>query len=266
MPAHRPPPHAMYLSQARVEKLSRLMGRLEAADLPESTILRLAVGQDLLALLQADHFASYTWDDAAQRFGERAAIHMDDANLQAYEAYYQHRDPITHQLRQRREPTLVTQVLPQQELMKTEFFNDFLARDGLHHGVNLFAWDGGRNLGDLRIWHSRQRGPFDRDTLDLLRLVQPAFTGALRRLGERPAEAVLAVSAPVSPDPWQGLNGRAREIAQALCAGWPDKKIAAELGIGYSTVRTHVDALFERFGVHNRTELVRRLLGAGRPH
>ena len=64
----------------------------------------------------------------------------------------------------------------------------------------------------------------------------------------------------------QGLNGRAREIAQALCAGWPDKKIAAELGIGYSTVRTHVDGWFERFGVHNRTELVRRLLGAGRPH
>lgn len=248
----------MYLSQARVEKLSRLMARLEAAELPGSTALRLAVGQDLLDLLQADHFASYTWDDEAQRFGERAALHMDDANLQAYEAYYQYRDPITHQLRQRRAPTLVTQILPQQELMKTEFFNDFLARDGLHHGVNLFAWDGERNLGDLRIWRGRQRGPFDRDTLDLLRLVQPAFTGALRRLRDRPVA--------VPPDPWQGLNGRAREIAQALCAGWPDKKIAAELGIGYSTVRTHVDALFERFGVHNRTELVQRLLGAGRPH
>lgn len=248
----------MYLSQARVEKLSRLMGRLEAADLPGSAALRLAVGQDLLDLLQADHFASYTWDEAAQRFGERAALHMDDANLQAYEQYYQYRDPITHQLRQRRAPTLVTQILPQQELMKTEFFNDFLARDGLHHGVNLFAWDGERNLGDLRIWRGRQRGPFDRDTLDLLRLVQPAFTGALRRLRDRPVA--------VPPDPWQGLNGRAREIAQALCAGWPDKKIAAKLGIGYSTVRTHVDALFERFGVHNRTELVQRLLGAGRPH
>lgn len=252
----------MYLSQARVEKLSRLMARLEAAELSGSAVLRLAVGQDLLDLLQADHFASYTWDDEAQRFGERAALHMDDANLQAYEAYYQYRDPITHQLRQRRAPTLVTQILPQQELMKTEFFNDFLARDGLHHGVNLFAWDGERNLGDLRIWRGRQRGPFDRDTLDLLRLVQPAFTGALRRLRDRP----VAVPVPVSPDPWQGLSGRAREIAQALCAGWPDKKIAAELGIGYSTVRTHVDALFERFGVHNRTELVQRLLGAGRAH
>lgn len=256
----------MYLSQARVEKLSRLMGRLEAADLPASAPLRLAVGQDLLDLLQADHFASYTWDDAAQRFGDRAAIHMDDANLQAYEQYYQYRDPITHQLRQRRAPTLVTQILPQQELMKTEFFNDFLARDGLHHGVNLFAWDGERNLGDLRIWRSRQRGPFDRDTLDLLRLVQPAFTGALRRLRDRTAEMAAVATLTASPDPWQGLNGRAREIAQALCAGWPDKKIAAELGIGYSTVRTHVDGLFERFGVHNRTELVRRLLGVGRPH
>lgn len=256
----------MYLSHTRVEMLSRLMGRLEAADLPASAPLRLAVGTDLLALLQADHFASYAWDDGAQCFGGRAAIHMDDANLQAYEQYYQYRDPITHQLRQRREPTLVTQILPQQELMKTEFFNDFLARDGLHHGVNLFAWDGERNLGDLRIWRSRQRGPFDRDTLDLLRLVQPAFTGALRRLRERPVEAALVAPVPASPDPWQGLNGRAREIAQALCAGWPDKKIAAELGIGYSTVRTHVDALFVRFGVHNRTELVRRLLGGGVTH
>lgn len=246
----------MYLSQAAVAKLSRLMGLLETAELPASVPLRLAVGEHLLELLQADHFASYTWDAAAQGFGDRAALHMDDANLQAYEQYYQYRDPITHQLRQRRAPTLVTQILPQQELMKTEFFNDFLARDGLHHGVNLFAWDGERNLGDLRIWRGRQRGPFDRDTLDLLRLVQPAFTGALRRLRDRPVAA--PVLAP--PNPWQGLSGRAREIAEALCSGWPDKKIAAELGIGYSTVRTHVDALFERFGVHNRTELVQRLL------
>lgn len=37
-------------------------------------------------------------------------------------------------MQQRREATLVLQVMPQHELVRTEFFNDFLDRDGLYWG------------------------------------------------------------------------------------------------------------------------------------
>src|SRR5271154_6873317 len=111
---------------------------------------------------------------------------MSPDNLASYDAYYQSRDPTPLKLQARREPTLVTQIMPQRELMQTEFFNDFLARDGLHWGVNVYSYAGQRNIGDMRIWRSRRRENFDRRTLDLLRLVEPAFTGALMRAGGGP--------------------------------------------------------------------------------
>ncbi len=43
--------------------------------------------------------------------------------------------------------------MPQRELMRTGFFNDFLARDGLHRGINAYSYAGQRNIGDLREDH-----------------------------------------------------------------------------------------------------------------
>ena len=90
---------------------------------------------------------------------------MDPANLDGYGEWHQHHDPITFVLQAQRRATRVTEVMPQRELMRTAFFNDF-SRDGLHWGMNLHAFDGMQALGDLRIcaaqgargfWRSRER-------------------------------------------------------------------------------------------------------------
>lgn len=173
----------MHLSAPESRCLSRIFGLL-AEDMAEREV-RERVGYGLLDLLKADHFASFVWDEAARRFGGRVTLNMSDDNLQSYEAYYQFHDPITYALQARRVPTLVTQVMPQRELMRSEFFNDFLARDGLHWGVNAYSYVDGRNIGDLRIWRGKSRENFDAHTLDLLRLIEPAFTGALHRASLR---------------------------------------------------------------------------------
>lgn len=240
----------MYLNSGQRESLGRLMGWL-AEDYSEQVVRR-RVGEELLSLLGADYFASYIWSDEQRRFGDRVAINMDDGNLQAYEDYYQFHDPITHQLQLRRVPTLVTQVMPQEQLMRTEFFNDFLARDGLCYGVNMYAYEGERNIGDLRIWRGRRAGNFDRATLQLLSLIQPAFTRALAR-GRSTREA-----------PGLPLTAREREIAALVGGGLADKEIARKLGIGFSTVRTHLQRIFEKLGVHNRTQLQQAVFRAGR--
>ena len=75
--------------------------------------MRERVGYGLLDLLKADYFASYVWDEVANRFDGRVTLNMNDDTLQSYEAYYQFHDPITFELQARRVPTLVTQVMPQ---------------------------------------------------------------------------------------------------------------------------------------------------------
>src|SRR5882757_3595315 len=169
----------MCVSASESRVLARIFGLL-SEDLSERDV-REAVGHHLLELLEADYYASFVWQDSTGRFEKAVYLNMDPASIAAYDRYFQQRDPITLKLQARREATLVTQVMPQRDLMRTEFFNDFLARDGLHWGVNAYSYVGGRNIGDIRIWRGRRRDNFDGHTLDLLRLMEPAFTGALAR-------------------------------------------------------------------------------------
>ena len=110
---------------------------------------------------------------------------------------------------------------------------------------NLYSYAGERNIGDLRIWRGRRRENFDIRTLELLRLVEPAFTGALMRAG----------GAPAAPQPIGGpqLSQRELEVALMICEGLPDKVIAHRLGVEPSTVRTYLKRIFDKLGVHRRS-------------
>jgi DNA-binding CsgD family transcriptional regulator len=245
----------MYLSAYQANVLSRVMAAL--AEPHDERELRLEVGGLMLELLGAQHYASYVWDDATNAFDRGVHLHMDPGNLARYEAYYQFHDPITFELQRHHRAVRVNDVMPQAELKRTEFFNDFLALDGLHWGVNLYAWDGGRNIGDMRIWRDRRHENFDRDDLALLDVVRPAFVSALRRCGDR-------VRPPQTPRPIPAiqpatLSERESAIAQLVARGLPDKEVARLLGISVTTVRTHIDHIFRKMGVDNRTALAIRI-------
>jgi DNA-binding CsgD family transcriptional regulator len=236
----------MYVTAAESRGLARIFGLL-SEDLAEHDV-REAVGHHLLELLEADYYASFVWQDATRRFEKAAFLNMDPNNLANYDIYFQYRDPITFKLQARREATLVTQVMPQRELMRTEFFNDFLARDGLHWGVNAYSFVGNHNIGDVRIWRHRRRDNFDAHTLELLRLVEPAFTGALARASGEPAVAGLRQRTPML-----SLSARELEIARMIADDLSDKEISYRLSVEVSTVRTHIKRIFLKLGARRRS-------------
>jgi len=234
----------MYLTGSEQTALRGVFALL-AQDHAEREI-REQLGRALLELLHADQFASFVWNPQAGRFDARVAIHMDPANLDRYDAWHQHHDPITFELQSRRHATRVTEVMPQRELMRTPFFNDFLSRDGLHWGMNLHAFDGSRALGDLRIWRCRARGDFGEHEKALLDLIEPAFIGALQRAQEHGGEAAMAHGE---------LSPREQEVARAVSEGLTDKEIARRLAVGVPTVRTYLRRIFEKLGIERRSAL-----------
>jgi len=236
----------MYITASESRVLARVFGLL-SEDLAEHDV-RAAVGEHLLELLEADYYASFVWQDATRRFEKAVFLNMDPANLAAYDAYFHDHDPITFKLQALREATLVTQVMPQRDLMRTEFFNDFLARDGLYWGVNAYSYVGVRNIGDIRIWRGRQRGNFDAHTLELLRLIEPAFTGALVRASGGPVVAQAGRGSPILK-----LSVREFEIARMISDDLSDKEIAHRLAVEVSTVRTHIERIFGKLGVRRRS-------------
>jgi DNA-binding CsgD family transcriptional regulator len=239
----------MYLSATRDGVLARVMATL--AEPHERAAIRSRVGALMLDLLGAQHYASCVWNAAHHCFDAGVHLNMDAANLSRYEQYYQYRDPITRQLQQHRRAVRVTEVLTQLQLEHTEFFNDFLARDGLHWGVNLYAWSGERKLGDMRIWRDRRRENFSDTDLALLDLVRPALVVALQRCRSKVPEPAPRATP---------LSRREVEVAELAANGLHDKEIARRLGISVTTVRTHIEHAFHKLGVNSRV-LLRQGLG-----
>ncbi len=249
----------MYLRAQRVLHLQRVI-ELLATPMPGNE-LRRALAEPMLGLLEADFYASYVWDESSRRFVQGVSLNLNPVHGQRYEDCFQFSDPLTPRLLARRAPTRVTDVLPQRELLATGFFNDFLRPDGLHWGVNAYAHDGLRHLGDLRIWRRKSRRNFDDDDLAALRMVYPALVQALARSP--------SINVPI-PDPGHGslkdrlvkvgkLSHREADVAALAYEGLADKDIARTLAIGFTTVRTHLAAAFRKLGCEGRNRLAHRI-------
>lgn len=65
------------------------------------------------------------------------------------------------------------------------------------------------------------------------------------------------------PSPTQLLTKREVDVLACAARGWPNKQIAAELQISDRTVQVHLQAVYQKLGVSNRTEAVLRALALG---
>ena len=103
--------------------------------------------------------------------------------------------------------------------------------------------------------------------------------GALRSLADGEGSIVVAAEPDVRParDPSvdlrvRTLSAREREILSLLANGWSNRRIAEECFLSLNTVRTHVQNVLVKLGVHSKLEAVAFALehqvvaaGAGAP-
>lgn len=71
-----------------------------------------------------------------------------------------------------------------------------------------------------------------------------------------PQVAVRLVERMRRPDPASVLTARETEVLRLVASGHSNKQIAVVLGIGESTVKTHLLKVFEKLGVADRTRAV----------
>ena len=76
-------------------------------------------------------------------------------------------------------------------------------------------------------------------------------SGVLERIGEIPRQSQFPELSELSARQW--------EVLRRLMRGQRVPTIAAEMYLSQSTVRNHLSAIFERFGVHSQAELLARL-------
>ena len=246
----------MNLTQKQWHKVLSVIQHMN--DSLDDHAVRERAGHDLLDLLSADYFASYIWDDERSEFGKPVYINMTRENLALYEKYYQFHDPITYKLQPYRRAVSVNEVMKQEDLIHTEFFNDFLQRDGLYYGINIYVYDkADRNIGDFRIWRSRGRDNFTKRDLKILDLIAPHFRNVMRNISFAkhvpPAVELEEIERWFADE--YGLTNRELEITMAILHGHTDRVICDLKNIAAPTLRTHLRHIFEKVGVGSRAEL-----------
>ena len=91
--------------------------------------------------------------------------------------------------------------------------------------------------------------------LQAVRLVMAGGTYAPLRLLSETKSAIPGSDSKIHPTV-VGLTARQREVLNELAHGYPNKKIARELGLSESTVKVHLLAIYRVLAVRNRTEAV----------
>jgi DNA-binding NarL/FixJ family response regulator len=98
-------------------------------------------------------------------------------------------------------------------------------------------------------------------------VVGEAATRAEARADHSHAAAWLVVPARPHDDngepPLEELTGREREVLELIAEGFPNKRIAARLGISDQTAKFHVASICAKLRASNRTEAVRIAIRRG---
>jgi DNA-binding CsgD family transcriptional regulator len=257
----------MYLSQSQSRKLSVVFELLTSlkAEPCSATALRKKLVAPIADLLQADYVASLVWDGQTERFTGGVCTRGDPSKLAAYEAHFQFFDPIAPKLHPLKYPTRVSQVIGQNELIKSDFYQEFLDPIAMYWGLNIFAHDGVKDVGDFRIWRARAKSDFDSHEVAMLRLLYPSLVNALGSViaesevnfaSDSPTKGISGHSLIDTFVHMHGLSLREAQVAQLVSMGEPDKAIAKKLSIGYRSVRTYLSNALGKLGLRNRKELI----------
>ena len=238
------------LSARDVTLLKRISDALLQPLSPDWLVTKPDISSDLRRLLSMDFIGTTRWNARARCYENAACVGRGLDMARAYVEEFQKCDPISPRLRHRRGPTPIYSVIRRTELEQTRYFNEFLRVYETTDGVDLHLHDGDDNVGDFRFWRAAGRTPVGSRETALLTLLTPVLLCVTRRASHPRAVPALFLSE---------LTPRENEVAACVGAGLTDRAIMRELGIGYWTVRSHLDHIFRKLKVGSRSALAARL-------
>ena len=169
----------MNLSLNDLQQLLALVGCLHEAS-PHSLADRPEVTQKLGALLGIDVLSHIVRHETRPTSMETSTWGRDLRLNAEYQQYFHEVDPISPLLHHQKDPLLVEQLISRPDLLRTEYFTDFLARYRVYPGMSLCLDAGGGTLLDYRLGTSDVGRVFGERELQILDLLRPHLINAHR--------------------------------------------------------------------------------------
>lgn len=173
-----------------------------------------------------------------------------------YQKQYTHLDPM-HPSRFRNSTVTVVcsdTLMPAHIWKQTRFYQEFMAPRNYHHDTDMFFRRDNEIIAILTLLRDETLGRFTKEELDLLRDIHPFMEYTLnqvylpKRLAERNSFS----------DKYT-LTHRELDVLEFVMSGAGNKAVANELDLSLATVKTHLQHIFEKVGVHSSNELISKL-------
>ncbi|ODC02278.1 hypothetical protein BFW38_00715 [Terasakiispira papahanaumokuakeensis] len=167
---------------------------------------------------------------------------------------YRHLDPLQPIYCQRlgRQVISLRDAQALQSRQHNEGYQHFLSQYDVVDVTEVLLYTYNRPVLGISLLRKSRFGRFSAHELDTLQSLQEMLQLAVSQ------RAFELAPAPTEPIP-AALTERETQLVPLLRQGLSNKAIARELGIAPSTVKTHLDHLYRKLGVNNRTELIGRL-------
>jgi len=115
----------------------------------------------------------------------------------------------------------------------------------------------------MRQGKLRRKVFLDADVVNSLQVIAEFEEQTVSQVADRLLEAAIQERQDVELESWHALTFREQQTACLICLGDTNRDIGRELFISRETVKTHVEKVFNKFGVNSREDLVKMLVKSG---
>ena len=148
-----------------------------------------------------------------------------------------------------------TDVMSNQDWKQTKIFGEFFEPHGFFHDADMFFRQQGKIIAVLTLLRKEERSGFTPHEVALLNNIQPFVEYSLskvylpKRIANRTNLAEL-----------YNFTSRELDVVDFALTGCSNKMLIQHLDIAMPTLRTHLQSIYSKVGVHSNAELISKLL------
>lgn len=141
------------------------------------------------------------------------------------------------------------------EWKASSIYKNFFAPNGIVHDLDIFFRQDGKIIGVLTMLRSNDEEPFTDSDIDLMEKIQPFMEYSLSKvfLPERITDRQQLMSQ-------YCLTLRELDVLEYALSGLSNKELVRHLGMSLPTLRTHLQNIYLKVGVHSTSELISKVL------
>lgn len=141
--------------------------------------------------------------------------------------------------------------ISESKLLQTIYYQDFMQPHNHRYVTDMFFRSQGRICAVLTMLRDKDSVPFHNTEIKLLKDIQPFLEYALNEVYEPKRSSQRKLF-----EEKYCLTDREIDVLELLISGGSNKSIANDLALSLSTVKTHLQHMFQKTEVDSRSELV----------